>query len=131
MDLHHRSEVDSLSFMPTSPATRGVWGAIARYKELSALAQDLVAELENGLTLLQRLPAAITFFGGARIRPDDVYYQAAERMGELLAMTGIPPRTGAGPGIMTAVPAGFHRKLREDGVGLLRYKPAQLTGDRR
>ena len=70
MDLHHRSEVDSLSFMPTSPATRGVWGAIARYKELSALAQDLVAELENGLTLLQRLPAAITFFGGARIRPD-------------------------------------------------------------
>ena len=116
MDLHHRSEVDSLSFMPTSPATRGVWGAIARYKELSALAQDLVAELENGLTLLQRLPAAITFFGGARIRPDDVYYQAAERMGELLAMTGIPPRTGAGPGIMTAVPAGFHRKLREDGV---------------
>ena len=116
MDLHYRSEVDSLSFMPTSPATRGVWGAIARYKELSALAQDLVAELENGLTLLQRLPAAITFFGGARIRPDDVYYQAAERMGELLAMTGIPPRTGAGPGIMTAVPAGFHRKLREDGV---------------
>ena len=116
MDLHHPSEVVSLSFMPNSPATRGVWGAIARYKEPSALAQDLVAELENGLTLLQRLPAAITFFGGARILPDDVYYQAAERMGELLAMTGIPPRTGAGPGIMTAVPAGFHRKLHEDGV---------------
>jgi hypothetical protein len=66
MDLHHPSEVVSLSFMPTSPATRGVWGAIARYKEPNALAQDLVAELENGLTLLQRLPAAITFFGGAR-----------------------------------------------------------------
>ena len=116
MELRHPSKVSSFSFMPTSPATRGVWGAIARYKELSALAQDLVAELESGLTLLQRLPAAITFFGGARIRPNDVYYQAAERMGELLAKTGIPPRTGAGPGIMTAVPAGFHRKLQEAGM---------------
>jgi uncharacterized protein (TIGR00730 family) len=105
-----------ISLMPTTPATRGVWGAIARYKELGTLAQDLVAELESGLTLLQQLPPAITFFGGARIRANDVYYQAAERMGELLAATGIPPRTGAGPGIMTAVPAGFHRKLRADGI---------------
>ena len=117
MELYHFSE-DAFSFghMPTTPATRGVWGAIARYKELGALAQALVAELENGLTLLQKLPPAITFFGGARIRPDDVYYQAAERMGELLATTGIPPRTGAGPGIMTAVPAGFHRQLHGNGI---------------
>src|SRR5690606_17018322 len=27
--------------------------------------------------------------------------------------TGIPPRTGAGPGIMTAVPEGFRRRLQE------------------
>lgn len=111
-----QDEQFSFLFMPTTPATRGVWGAIARYKELGTLAQDLVAELESGLTLLQKLPPAITFFGGARIRATDVYYQAAERMGELLATTGIPPRTGAGPGIMTAVPAGFHRQLQTDGV---------------
>jgi len=116
MGLLRSSEKFLFSPMPTTPATRGVWGAIARYKEPSALAQDLVAELENGLTLLQTLPAAITFFGGARIRPDDVYYHAAERMGELLATTGIPPRTGAGPGIMTAVPDGFHRRLQHDGI---------------
>ncbi len=116
MGLPLFKEEFSFSLMPTTPATRGVWGAIARYKELGTLAQDLVAELESGLTLLQKLPPAITFFGGARIRSTDVYYQAAERMGELLATAGIPPRTGAGPGIMTAVPDGFHRKLQADGA---------------
>ena len=30
--------------------------------------------------------------------------------GRELAITDIPPRTGAGPGIMTAVPEGFRRK---------------------
>jgi uncharacterized protein (TIGR00730 family) len=116
MGLHYPTDFFSFSYMPTSPSTRGVWGAIARHTDLSALAQDLVAELESGLSLLQQLPAAITFFGGARIRVDDPYYRAAERMGELLATTGIPPRTGAGPGIMTAVPDGFHKKLLADGV---------------
>lgn len=116
MDLHYPTDFFSFSYMPTTPSTRGVWGAIARHTDLSALAQDLVTELESGLSLLQQLPAAITFFGGARIRVDDPYYRAAERMGELLATTGIPPRTGAGPGIMTAVPDGFHKKLRADGV---------------
>ena len=116
MELQYPSNFFSFSYMTTTPSTRGVWGAIARYKDLSALAQDLVTELESGLSLLQRLPAAITFFGGARIRPSDPYYRAAERMGELLATAGIPPRTGAGPGIMTAVPSGFHQQLHKDGV---------------
>jgi len=98
---------------PPLTATQGVWGKIARYEGRNTLAQALVAELESGLALLKTLPPAVTFFGGARIRSDDPYFKAAERMGEILANAGIPPRTGAGPGIMTAVPQGFRRKLRE------------------
>lgn len=99
--------------MALTLAPQGVWGAIARSQGLSSLAQALVAELESGLNLLTTLPPAVTFFGGARIAPTDPYYQAAERMGALLATFNIPPRTGAGPGIMAAVPAGFRRRLRE------------------
>ena len=100
----------ALTFTP-----KGVWGAIARSQGLSSLAQALVSELESGLSLLTTLPPAVTFFGGARISPTDPYYQAAERMGALLATLRIPPRTGAGPGIMSAVPAGFRQRLRELG----------------
>lgn len=99
--------------MTTRKDTEGVWGAIARGSEGVPLAEALVAELESGLSLLKTLPPAVTFFGGARIRPDDAYYAAGLRMGELLADTGIPPRTGAGPGIMSAVPEGFRRRLLE------------------
>jgi uncharacterized protein (TIGR00730 family) len=92
----------------------GVWGAIARHAPArTELAEALVKELQQGLAVLKTLPAAVTFFGGSRVTPEDPYYAAAERMGELLAETGIPPRTGAGPGIMTAVPEGFRRRLQK------------------
>ncbi len=98
----------------TSPteANTGLWGEVARKApDRAYLVNALVEELREGLKLLATLPPAVTFFGGARIKPDDPFYAAAERMGELLARRGLPPRTGAGPGIMTAVPAGFHRAL--------------------
>ncbi len=98
------------------PNLEGVWGAIARrFPERGALAAALISELEEGLELLGGLPPAVTFFGGARIKRDDPYYGAAETMGEILAERGIPPRTGAGPGIMSAVPEGFRQRLRELG----------------
>lgn len=111
MDRNREGQQPPITSLST--ATQGVWGRIARYEGRSTLAQTLVAELESGLALLKTLPPAVTFFGGARIRSDDPYFAAAERMGEILATTGIPPRTGAGPGIMTAVPLGFRQKLRE------------------
>lgn len=104
--------------MPTNTSRLpGVWGEIERRSGRDQLAAALVEELESGLALLKTLPPAVTFFGGARIRPGDRYWVEAERMGELLAETAIPPRTGAGPGIMTAVPDGFRRRLRALGHG--------------
>lgn len=92
--------------------TQGIWGSIAAAGEpRSQLARELVKELDTGLRVLDQMSPAVTFFGGARVSKDDPYYAAAERMGELLADAGIAPRTGAGPGIMSAVPEGFRRQL--------------------
>jgi uncharacterized protein (TIGR00730 family) len=65
------------------------------------------------------MPPALTFFGGARIKSDDPYYAISQEIGRLLAERGVPPRTGAGPGIMQSVPEGYvqHRTaLHERGV---------------
>lgn len=109
--------------------SEGLWGAIARQAEAPAqVAKALVEDLERGLSVLETLPAAVTFFGGARIRPGDPYWDAAERMGEALAATGIPPRTGAGPGIMTAVPEGYRRALHRPPAEASENLGAQHTG---
>ena len=79
--------------------------------------------------LLAGLPKAVTFFGGARIKEDDPYYDLSMKIGEALAKAKVPPRTGAGPGIMGSVPAGFQigrakltpddsLDLRTQGVGI-------------
>lgn len=74
---------------------------------------QLLDDLEKGFELLKRLPPAVTFFGGARIAPDDPMYAASREIGRRFARAGIPPRTGAGPGIMTSVPEGYRAGLRE------------------
>jgi uncharacterized protein (TIGR00730 family) len=116
--------------MPHDRNLEGVWGAIARQvPERGALARALVAELEEGIRLLDSLPPAVTFFGGARVRPDDPFYAAADRMGEILADRRIPPRTGAGPGIMSAVPEGFRRRLAALGEAGDETAPPDATGE--
>jgi uncharacterized protein (TIGR00730 family) len=99
------------------PSATGVWSAVARASgPHKQLAEALIKELEDGLTLLGSLDPAVTFFGGARVRPDDPYYADAVTMGELLADAGVSPRTGAGPGIMAAVPQGFRARLDANGA---------------
>lgn len=91
---------------------RGIWGhAATAGVPRSALAEELIRELDEGLSVLDGVEPAITFFGGARIERGDPYYGYAEQMGRLLADHNIPPRTGAGPGIMWAVPEGFRNQL--------------------
>jgi uncharacterized protein (TIGR00730 family) len=67
----------------------------------------LLKDLEAGFALLRELPPAVTFFGGARIKEDDPAYTLSQEIGQRLAEARIPPRTGAGPGIMTSVPEGY------------------------
>lgn len=82
-------------------------------RTLEALRATLLADLELAMSLLRTMPPAISFFGGARIKADDPYYAISKAIGRTLAGVGIPPRTGAGPGIMQSVPEGFKEGLSQ------------------
>ena len=88
---------------------------------------QLLADLEQGFRALRDLPPAVTFFGGARIKQDDPFYALSQEIGKRLAEARIPPRTGAGPGIMTSVPEGY-RLAREAGHELRRKTGAFTRG---
>lgn len=82
---------------------------------LGAHIAQLKADLKVAFATLKTLPPAVTFFGGARIKETDPYYAISKEIGRLLAERGVPPRTGAGPGIMQSVPEGYvaHRTALE------------------
>jgi hypothetical protein len=62
----------------------------------------IMAEFVEGFESLANIGPAVTIFGSARTKPDDPYYQAAERTAALLAKAGFAVITGGGPGIMEA-----------------------------
>ncbi len=77
---------------------------------LVAHGATLKADLKLALSTLSALPPALTFFGGARIKQADPYYAISQAIGHLLAERAVPPRTGAGPGIMQSVPEGYAQR---------------------
>jgi len=62
----------------------------------------IMAEFVESIEILSNVHNAVTIFGSARLKPDDPYYQMAERLGMLLAQEGFAVITGGGPGIMEA-----------------------------
>lgn len=66
----------------------------------------IMAEFVDGFEALDDLAHAVTIFGSARARPDDPFYQAAEKTARLLARSGFAVITGGGPGIMEAANKG-------------------------
>lgn len=106
---------------PTSTSTLRSAGtnAVALRDPLAAHGATLKADLKLALSTLSALPPALTFFGGARIKKDDPYYAISQAIGHLLAERAVPPRTGAGPGIMQSVPEGYAQRrsaLKAEGV---------------
>lgn len=75
------------------------------YKVYIHMLQDL-RHMEN---FERRYPMAMVAFGSARLSIDNPYYLLAVEVGEKLAEGGYLVRTGAGPGIMDAVPVGWRR----------------------
>ena len=59
----------------------------------------------------KRYPLAIVAFGSARLSKDDKHCVLARDVGQELARRGYLVRTGAGPGIMDAVPEGWKREV--------------------
>jgi len=62
----------------------------------------IMAEFVESIEVLSGVHNAVTIFGSARVKPDDKYYQMAEKLGQLLAQNGFAVITGGGPGIMEA-----------------------------
>jgi uncharacterized protein (TIGR00730 family) len=64
------------------------------------------SEFVEGFGTLAELGPAVSVFGSARTKRDDVEYGLAERLGAALARSGYAVITGGGPGVMEAANKG-------------------------
>lgn len=63
-------------------------------------------ELEDAFKILKRYDRRVTFFGSARTKNDDKYYQLADKLSGALAARGYAILSGGGNGIMEAANRG-------------------------
>jgi uncharacterized protein (TIGR00730 family) len=66
----------------------------------------IMGEFVEGFDTLAHIHPAVTFFGSARVRPEDPMYEAAYQTSKRLAQAGFNIITGGGPGIMEAANCG-------------------------
>jgi len=112
---------------PSSTKSVAQPGSIALRDPIATHRVQLRADLKLAMDTLVGLPPALTFFGGARIKPEDPYYKISQDIGRLLAEKGVPPRTGAGPGIMQSVPEGYvNRRTQLEALGTTTGPSSQL-----
>jgi len=78
---------------------------------------SILSEFVSGFNLLRKLGPAATFWGSARLRPGDKYYNEAEELASRLAKKGLTIVTGGGGGIMEAGNVGAY-KVGGQSVGL-------------
>lgn len=74
----------------------------------SWLVLRIMSEFVQGFTFLSNLRKTVTFFGSARMKADNPYYQIARELGKRCAQEGFTVVTGGGPGIMMAGNQGAH-----------------------
>ncbi|HEY0964663.1 MAG TPA: TIGR00730 family Rossman fold protein [Candidatus Paceibacterota bacterium] len=77
----------------------------------------IMSEFVQGFELLRDTGLAATFWGSARLRPDDKYYKAAEELAAKLGKKGFSIVSGGGGGIMEASNVGAF-KVGAKSVGL-------------
>ncbi|MDH4320295.1 MAG: TIGR00730 family Rossman fold protein [Desulfobulbaceae bacterium] len=67
----------------------------------------IMSEFVDGFDTLSSVQKpAVSFFGSARIRPEDPYYKLTDRIATELAEAGYAIITGGGPGVMAAANKG-------------------------
>lgn len=67
---------------------------------------SIMAEFVHSFTAMSNLGPCVSLFGSARSRPEEPYYQLAERTAFLLAQNGFGVVSGGGGGIMEAANKG-------------------------
>jgi uncharacterized protein (TIGR00730 family) len=65
-------------------------------------------EFEKAFKILKKYPRRVTFFGSARLQPEDPYYQKAYDLARMLSRDNFAIMTGGGGGIMEAGNRGAH-----------------------
>jgi uncharacterized protein (TIGR00730 family) len=68
----------------------------------------IMAEFVNGYETMGRIGPSVSIFGSARTKPEDKFYQLAERIAYKISKAGYGVITGGGPGIMEAGNKGAH-----------------------
>ena len=66
----------------------------------------IMAEFVESIETLSDVNNAVTIFGSARVKSDDIYYQKTENLTRLLVQNGFSVITGGGGGIMEAANKG-------------------------
>lgn len=77
----------------------------------------IMSEFVQGFEMLRNYGLAATFWGSARLTPDDPYYKAAEELAAKLAKKGFAIISGGGGGIMEASNVGAF-KVGGKSIGL-------------
>ncbi|MDD3725864.1 MAG: TIGR00730 family Rossman fold protein [Candidatus Ratteibacteria bacterium] len=66
----------------------------------------IISEFVDGFETLEKVKNAVTVWGSARAKEEDISYKKAVKVGKLLAQKGYAVITGGGPGIMEAANLG-------------------------
>jgi uncharacterized protein (TIGR00730 family) len=79
----------------------------------------IISEFVDGFETLEGIAPAVTVFGSARTKRDNLYFQKAVECGRLLALNHFTTITGGGPGIMEAANQGaFEAKGKSVGLNI-------------
>lgn len=76
---------------------------------------EIFVQITYGLWKLSKMPRPwVTFFGGAKFKPDDFYFKQAMKLAQLCAERGVSVLTGGGPGIMEAANCGVFEHVHDN-----------------
>ncbi|GAA3630691.1 TIGR00730 family Rossman fold protein [Flavivirga jejuensis] len=68
----------------------------------------IMGEFVNGFEKMSKIGPCVSIFGSARTKPENKYYQLAEKVAKKIVEAGYGVITGGGPGIMEAGNKGAH-----------------------
>lgn len=88
-----------------------------KYSEEAWRIFRIMAEFVDGFETLEKIEKAITIWGSARVKEDDIWYKKAVKTAKLLAQKGYTIITGGGPGIMEAANKGAS-EIGAESIGL-------------